>query len=128
MQLYSCYLNHAGNRDMKIFVNDVTPAEVVLLKHVHGADSVVEVQKTRESPVPNRSLIDKLQSKFGRAIFAQVYPGNMPRMPATLTEAGLTETGGEVSEDMSEEEPLLVTDAVPLPEKVRAKLQPAALT
>ncbi len=132
MQLFRCRVNHAGNRDMAIDKTDVTPAEIVLLKHVHGEDSVTHVEFTREGKRDQREERKRLAELFGAKIFAKVFPGNLPRMPVTLAEAGLSEDGTSepttYDPENEAETPAApeITASIPVPESVRRRAAAAA--
>lgn len=133
MKTYRCRVHHAGNRDMAIDKTGVTPAEIVLLKHVHGADSVVAVEFERDRSVQQAKERARLADLYGRKVFAQVYPGSVPRLPMDLSEAGLREDGGdiEIEEPLDEDvEPITETPAnggsPPLPAALRERAAKAA--
>jgi len=69
----------------------VTPAEAVIIKHLHGHDSVI-------NPVINGNIkrsqpdeLDRLRAEYGVDVVTEVYPGAAPRLPETLVEAGFTD-------------------------------------
>lgn len=96
MQYYRCEVNHAGNRDMRIHKDEVTPAEIILLRAIHGADSVTGVAKTRDGKAQQPAERERLASRYGAKLFATLFPGALPRMPLTLSDAGLAEDGREM--------------------------------
>jgi hypothetical protein len=49
MKLYSCLVRHSGNPDHSIPKQNVTAKEILLLKHMHGDDAVLNVAETGET-------------------------------------------------------------------------------
>jgi hypothetical protein len=128
-------VNHAGNRDMQIHKAEVTAAEVVILKHIHGTDSIVNVEKTREDRREHPKECARLARVYGKKVFEALFPGISPRLPVTLSDIGLDERGMSASTAEDEEEggaPLAEpTDeqkatAARVAAKMAAKPQPAA--
>jgi hypothetical protein len=134
MHLYRCRVNHAGNRDMQIHREEVTPAEIVILQTLHGADSISNIEKVREKPVRQEVERKRLADTYGSRVFARLFPGARPMLPLTLAEAGLSEDGRSLEQIEAESDPpepeVPETPAAPLPaavaEKVRRVLGPGA--
>lgn len=92
MELCTCTVRHAGNLGMTIEKgehNPVTPAEIVILKHIHGDDAVVGIAFNRNTVRSNLQELDRLRAFFGEKVVADVFPGVRPQLPTTLAEAGL---------------------------------------
>ena len=131
MELYSCKVRHAGNRGMEIPVDEVTPADIVLLRHVHGPDSVHSVRHIRQSNRQQAKERERLARKFSPRVFQEAYPGIAPRLPLTLADAGLrddgTPMGGEVEENDGDDAPVeMSAEAQALAARVEAKRAAAA--
>lgn len=107
MQLYRCQVRHAGKYETVIHKEDVTAADIVILKALHGSDAVTGVEATRKTNVPQAKERDRLIGVYGARVFARIFPGAMPRMPADLSQAGLTADGREIdaaAEDEGDED------------------------
>lgn len=134
MQLYQCQVRHAGSRDMVIYKEDMSPADIVLLKHLHGADSIVGVSPTREAKRQHVKERERLVDTYGAKVFASVFPGAVPRLPMNLAEAGLREDGSDpeaqIVDEEENDEPLPEPSAAAkaIADKVRAAKPAAGLT
>jgi len=76
----------------------VTPAEIVLLKHIHGDDSVVapvEIESVKRS---NTDEVNRLKQQYGDDVFKAVFPGAMPKVPTDLSEVGV-DTGAKAKDE-----------------------------
>lgn len=104
MYFYSCKVNHAGDRNTQIFKEQVTPAEIVMLRAIHGADAVTGVAKTREGKVLQPAERERLAGRYGAKLFTALFPGALPRLPMTLADAGLAEDGREMHVPVDEDE------------------------
>ena len=94
MDLCTCTVRHNGNLGMTIEKgehNPVTPAEIVVLRHIHGFDAVVNIQFNRQTNRSNMNELDRLKRFFGEAVVAECFPGARPQLPSTLAEARLAE-------------------------------------
>lgn len=111
MRLYRCTVNHAGNRDMRIHKEEVTAAEIVLLRRIHGGEAVNDVVATREAKRQQPKERERLAEIYGRRQFAAAFPGTLPHLPLTLTDAGLTEEGRDIAAREHDDD----DDAEPLP-------------
>ena len=79
-------------------VKKITAAEVPLLRHIHGGDAVVNAKADETFKRSNAEEIERLKGFYSEEVFAKVYPGSLPKLPATLAEVGLIEP--EVIEDI----------------------------
>lgn len=136
MRFYRCRVQHAKKENkhgMEIDKPDVTPAEILLLKHVHGDDAIINVQFVREGKIDQRKERERLLNFFGQRVFVAVFPGSLPRMPTTLEEAGMNEDGSltepttyDPENERETPDAPVVTADVPVPEAVRKRVQAAA--
>ena len=70
-------------------VKPVTPAEIMVLKSIHGHDCI-------SNPVDNGSIertasdeTERLRKVYGVKAFGKVFPGALPRLPVSMSEAGV---------------------------------------
>jgi hypothetical protein len=116
MRLYDCKVLLAGSRDNEVRKTDVTAAEIMALRDVHGPDSVIDIEKkgmdkrshgeerariyalyADAEALDNKAKVDRLNAIFG--------PSHNP-LPVELPD-----------------EPGIDLDAAPV---VRAKVAPKA--
>lgn len=85
------------------YINNITPAEFLMLRHVHGphAPTLIEVQgnavNTRMSeggkwlkrPLRENELREKLTLKYKEKAVKEVFPGAGARLPLTFAEIGV---------------------------------------
>jgi hypothetical protein len=138
MDMCHCAVNHAGSRDMQVFKSDVTPAEIMILRALHGDDAVHRIRVTGSAKRGSRAEHVRLVRIYGGKAVAETFPGSAPRLPDTLAEAGLRETNyrdpdPEPSEpdleDEEDEAPAAPPAAAAAVERVLAsKAKAAALT
>ncbi|CAB4139232.1 hypothetical protein UFOVP807_12 [uncultured Caudovirales phage] len=67
----------------------VTPAEIVMLRHIHGSDSVVAPVDVESIKRSNADEVSRLKSVYGDDVFKQVFPGAMPKVPSDLSEVNV---------------------------------------
>jgi hypothetical protein len=90
MDYHNCVLRHAGNLGMTVHKENISTAEIVILRHIHGPDSVVQIETVRNSvPTDQRKLRDDLDRYYGDKVLTELFPGLVARLPSTLAEAGI---------------------------------------
>ncbi len=92
MELCTCTIRHAGNLGMTIVKGPeqaVTPAEIVILREIHGHDSVVDVAFARNTNRSNAEELHRLRAYYGEKVVERCFPGARPQLPTTLGEASL---------------------------------------
>ena len=64
MRLYDCHVRLGGTTSSEVPLSDITAAEILILRHLHGDDGVVRiVQRSREA-INQFELRDKLRAKY----------------------------------------------------------------
>jgi len=99
MQHCSCILFLDGDRNSSVHKPDVTVAEIVLLRAIHGPESVEGIKPTfigREKPLQELERLRYVYTnsnitKEGAPLIDAVYPGRSPNIPRTMAELGATE-------------------------------------
>lgn len=95
MQRCSAVVRHAGNLAMTIHKENLTPAEIVLLRMIHGDDAVVQITVTAEEGANRRGdnspvrELKRLRDLYGAKLVGQAWPGINPMLPVTLEQAGI---------------------------------------
>jgi hypothetical protein len=67
MQYVNCDLLLAGDRNFQIPQADISVAEAVLLRHIHGEDSVINITPTRKDTKSLPQIREVLLAKYGEA-------------------------------------------------------------
>jgi hypothetical protein len=105
MQHASCKVALAGDITFTVQKPDVTVAEIALLKAIHGADAVTDIQPTFMDKRPHAQERERLTLEYGHAkdhddksIFSQLYPG-LAQLPVTFRDIGLDIDGSEAEEE-----------------------------
>lgn len=108
---YKATINHAGKIFHQIEKEDLSAAEILVLKAVHGPQGVVNVIETkgekqfaytnatedgafktlsRPSTMPDEKAY--LEEKYGSKKFSEVFPGFAPALPTNLDQVGVEYT------------------------------------
>ena len=67
----------------------ITAAEVLIIRQIHGHDSIVNPTEQVSIKRSNADEIARLKAEYGSTVFAVVYPGAAPKLPETFAETGL---------------------------------------
>lgn len=73
-------------------VRDASPAEVIVLQHIHGDGSVADIRVTgndRGNAERHHGELARLREKYGKHV-AAAFPGGNPSLPETFAEAGIS--------------------------------------
>lgn len=98
MQYASCFVQLSGDLGTNISKAPVTPAEIVLLRAIHGPDAVSKVELLKggvNDKASHAEELDRLRlhytalDKDGNSIVNMVFPGHSPRLPTTFDEIGI---------------------------------------
>ena len=101
MQLCNITVRIGGSLLHTVPLTDATPAEILVLKHLHGDDAVVDIMPTRMGKTKQDSEWERLSAKYDKAssmsvlgdssksIMASLFPGAMRKLPITLKEIGM---------------------------------------
>jgi hypothetical protein len=84
----------------------VTPAEILILRHIHGQESVVDIRPTgfdkrrrndteyeRLAQIYDRgagTFVGSPGEEENRSVMARLFPGAMKKLPTTLEDIGIT--------------------------------------
>jgi hypothetical protein len=115
MDFHNCVLRHAGNLGMTVHKTNIPTPEIVLLRYIHGPDSVVQIETVRNSiPTDQRKLRDDMVRFYGDKFVDEVFPSNgmTARLPTTLAEAGIGVEEEPVEEDPASDRVLAPPPAV----------------
>lgn len=95
MQRCSITLRLSGDPGNTIYKNEVTPAEIVLLRAIHGADAVIDVKPTHMCKTPHREERQRLSLIYGKKRLDATFPGDFTKLPVSLKDIELTKEEAE---------------------------------
>lgn len=65
MEIYDCKVILGGSRDNEVRKQAIPAAEIAMLRHIHGDDSVLEIQHVGTSDITDREVRDLLALSYG---------------------------------------------------------------
>jgi hypothetical protein len=105
MQLATVEVRLSGSRENTVVKDNVTVPEIVLLRAIHGNDSVNNIQPTGMDKRPHAAEYERLKKIYGTAkdekenlILDKLFPGHNPVFPVTLADIGLEVSGADTEE------------------------------
>jgi len=122
MQLCDCEVRLGDSAGHTVLKTDVTPAEIIVLRAIHGDSAVANIKPKKMDKRPNAQEWDRLQASYGRApdglmdagngaLLAQLFPGAMPKLPVTLKDIGMAHLMNPLREEEAQPEPEAEDDA-----------------
>lgn len=109
MEVCSCEVRLGGNRNNTVVKPQVTPAEILCLKAIHGDDAVVNVDSSgHDDKRPHATEFMRLMERYGQKVVKALFPGAAPRLPVSLSDIE-----GQAVERLTDDEPI---DLMQLPE------------
>ncbi|MBD9674952.1 hypothetical protein IB275_30525 [Pseudomonas sp. PDM21] len=109
MQHVSCFVRLSGDLNNVVFKADATVAEVILLRVIHGEDSVTGIKPTVVGKEKAPQEYDRLKALYGASNFtkdglsvlATVFPGKNPTLPSKLSDIDIEDhtDAVDISED-----------------------------
>lgn len=105
MQLSDCEVQLSGDMRNTVLLTGVTPAEIVVLRIIHGADAVINVFPRRQNNRPHAEEKQNLIEKYrkARADIESAFPGIDPKLPVHLKDIGITDVGETYTDEVAEE-------------------------
>lgn len=97
MQHCSCMVFLSGDVYHSVWKDDVTVAEISLLRAIHGEDAITTIVPTFKANTKVADELDRLRnlygqsnvSKEGKRLVDDVYPGRNPVLPTSLSDIGV---------------------------------------
>jgi len=93
----NCTVRLGGNVDAEVQKFNITVAEAVVLRSIHGSDAVVKIERVvpeKRDNTPHRSEYEHLRTTFGPSkekLLQTLFPGSLtgnPKLPVTFEEGG----------------------------------------
>lgn len=89
MQICSVTVRLRGDITQERTGKLVTVAEIPILRHIHGEDSVLNIQPAGRSKTSRAEEIERLKIEYGPELFATVYTGWQPKLAESLEDIGI---------------------------------------
>src|SRR3546814_19686114 len=89
MQRVDCQVRLSGKLTHTVGKKNISVAEIVALRAIHGADAVVDVQPKANDKTPHAAELDHLRKTYGDKVLQALFPGHSPRVPVSPNDVGL---------------------------------------
>jgi hypothetical protein len=89
MQVANCHVRLAGDITNEVFKACVTPAEVLVLRKIHGPDAVVKFEPVKQDKRPHAGEFERLKLTYSEKVVVEVFPGSMPNLPVNFKDIGI---------------------------------------
>jgi len=95
MQVCNCTVRLGGSMLNTVPKKNVTVAEIVVLRAIHGGeDTVVNIQPIKNDKRPHAEELQRLIDRYGAKVVTNMFPGAHPKLPVDLVDIGVNR-GGE---------------------------------
>ncbi len=98
MKTYKATILHNGKFNNQIVKDDLTAAQIVMLKKEHGDHAVIDIFETGIAKNADGSKVTAIQEKnrlikiYSKKNFEVMFPGFAPALPTDLAELGIDHT------------------------------------
>jgi hypothetical protein len=106
MQRCTATIRLAGDMKNTVVRHGLSPAEVLVLRHIHGNDAVVDFKIDGDDRGKKIDERGRLEARYGRK-FREAFPGANPQFPDKLSDIGV---------DLNADD----EDEAPKPRRIRA--------
>lgn len=90
MELGSADVRLAGDLANVVHRTNVTPAELAILRQIHGGNAVVNVKVTGKMDAEAvKTEGNRLVNMYGDEMFTDLFPGMKPNLPGSFEDVGL---------------------------------------
>lgn len=102
MDIYKGEVLLGGSLMNTVHRNDLTAAEILILRAVHGDDAVRGLEFLEQKNRQYQLEYDRLVKKYGRRKVESSFPGARPVLPQSLTDVGIIigNKGGHVIDEV----------------------------
>ena len=99
-QLYNCNVRPGGDLIHDVPKTDVSAAEIMVLNHVHGEGSVINIEPTKTTRTPHKQEYNRLTDVYGPRAVQEVF-GNVfnVRLPNKLDLDAMEEGDEELDDE-----------------------------
>lgn len=92
MELAEVEVRLAGSVANTVIRRNVTPAELVFLREMHGEAAIADVRYSGKRQIEQAKELERLRAYYNtenaRPLFAKLFPGMTPQLPITFKEVG----------------------------------------
>lgn len=100
MELAKCVVRLNGDIGFEVAKTSIPFAEVRMLQEIHGADSVVRIERCKADKRQPKDVSAALRATYGEDKFRAVFPGANPNM--SLKFADLVPDAEDIPDDLDE--------------------------
>lgn len=93
MQLYQAEVRLGGSMTNTVIKKELSAAEVIVLRNIHGAESVMAIKATGSEGREYDKEYQRLCNIYGVRKVQQCFPGAQPELPDKLKDVGITKSG-----------------------------------
>jgi hypothetical protein len=80
VQTYDVVVQLGGSRDHEVVIYGATPAEIELLRHIHGVDAVPRGWARKEVEIDRSEIEDVLIGRYGEDVVRAAFPAGVPEL------------------------------------------------
>lgn len=106
MKLFNCKVRIMAQVQDEVIKTDVTQAEIVVLKAIHGADGVLDVMGSGEADRDEATERDRLEMIYGEGIVGKIFGAPVARIgddsPPEAKPLGVRPVAGRKTQDVPE--------------------------
>ena len=107
MELATCEVRLNGDLQNTVIKDNITPAELLILRAIHGAESVVRIIIKAMNRRQYSTEVERLSKIYDRPaeetyIVQKVFPGNAAALPGTFKEIGVSDSEEDPEIDVAE--------------------------
>lgn len=99
MQYGNCHVRLSGEMTNEVLMTGVTAGEILLLRRIHGDDSVLKVQAHGTDKRPHAAEFDRLKQVYGEKRVIEAFPGAHPQLPVLFRDIGI-DVAAEIKAEM----------------------------
>lgn len=107
MDIVNCQVRHRGDMHHLITKMQISVAEVGVLRHIHGNDAVINIQKTHTGREPFTAIYNRLKDIYGVDAVEELYgkSDQRPELPRKLDDIGIPDWSPLIAAEFRAKEP-----------------------
>lgn len=101
MEIYKAEICIGGLLTNTVVKDDLTAAEIIILRRVHGDDAVKAIKPVGSKNREYQKEYDRLVQRYGRRKVEDAFPGARPVLPQSLKDIGMIVTkDGHINDEV----------------------------